>query len=84
MDAKTNGDLCAYPDPHENLVGGIGLTKRELIAAMAMQGLLSRDSTKPIDATKDAHQLFVATVARQAVAHADALLAKLAKTDAQP
>lgn len=76
MDAKTNGDLCAYPDPHENLVGGIGLTKRELFAAMAMQGLASRDGGNP--------EINMPCDVRAAVMYADALLAKLAKTDAQP
>lgn len=47
--------------------GSTGLTKRELIAAMAMQGLLASGRS------------FVADVSNYAVANADALLAELAK-----
>lgn len=35
-----SGDNSAYPCDHPTR-GGIGLTKRELFAAMAMQGLLA-------------------------------------------
>lgn len=38
MDSKINGELGAYA---EGEFGQIGLTKRELLAAMAMQGWLS-------------------------------------------
>lgn len=46
----------------------LDLDKRELFAAMAMQGIITRDSTD------------WAGSARRAVLHADALLAALAKT----
>lgn len=61
-----------------------GLTKRELFAAMAMQGILSKPvifvaepqtKTASFDALR-------ATVAMDAVRNADALLAELAKGDA--
>ena len=46
-----------------------GLTKRELFAAMAMQGLLA-----------DPTVIYVGGAAKQAVKHADALLAALEST----
>ena len=64
----SNGSEPANPI----LAGGAistGLTKRELIAAMCLQGLLS---TLTIE--RDAHSRFLAETA---VMHADALLAEL-------
>ena len=73
MDAKANGAQAAHPiDPQVEIdvTGGIwgslGLTKRELFAAMAMQGLLARGTLMP-------------SIAMRAVENADALLAELAK-----
>lgn len=57
-------ELAAYPTSHE-LYGG--LTKRELFAAMAMQGILART-----EATKSG-------ICRDAVRLADALLAELSE-----
>lgn len=65
-----NADRLAIPN-HNELPDNKGLTKRELIAAMAMQGMLSANSKlfgnneKQLSAT--------------AVAQADALLAELEK-----
>lgn len=66
MDTKEN----AYPQgSHSN-----GLTKRELFAAMAMQGLLAAGHPKnPGESTE---------IAPLAVAYADALLGTLAKVTA--
>lgn len=58
-----------------------GLTKRELIAAMAMQGLLSRGCAQPSNASRDAEDSFVSSCVRMAAKHADALLAELEKTN---
>lgn len=56
----------AYPTPTD-----LGLTKRELFAAMAMQGLCARPAThRPVD------------IAPLSIAMADALLAELAKDGA--
>ncbi len=66
------GSEPAYPPPdaYVSMATGIGLTKRELLAAMAMQGILA-DCT-----ADDEHSL----VARAAVGYADALLAELARS----
>lgn len=58
----------------------IGLTKRELFAAMAMQALLGRSSARPGSPTAEAMRSFAETGARVAIRHADALLAELEKT----
>ena len=52
-----------------------GLTKRELIAAMAMQGFVSR----PPAMTDESDQEYDAKIARWSIDTADALLAELAK-----
>ena len=62
MTTKAPGAASAYP----SLVGDPGLTKRELFAAMALQGLLA--------AGREGH---VANIARTARSAADALLAEL-------
>ncbi len=62
-----NGNDAAYPSSPDQYSPEFGLTKRELIAAMAMQGLLA-DS----NATGEFKQ-----VARLAVLHADALIDEL-------
>lgn len=62
----------AYPwGEHGTALGG--LTKRELIAAMAMQGLASVPSPGGVTTAGIAHDVGAA------VAYADALLAELAK-----
>lgn len=63
-----SGDNSAYPCDHPTR-GGLGLTKRELFAAMAMQGLCARDDGEP-----SYHR------AAYAVEHADELLAALEKS----
>ena len=76
MMKNANGDTLAYPAP--NIIGsgshntinapsGTGLTKRELFAAMAMQGLIqdARIESSP------------AGLAAEATWYADALLAAL-------
>jgi len=74
----SNGSEPAFPtknettklgDAYVTLLGASGLSKRELIAAMCLQGLLS---TLTIE--RDAHSKFLAETA---VMHADALLAEL-------
>lgn len=66
MSAAGNGKSNAYPNPLRGGTGG--LTKRELFAAMAMQGLLASEVTAT-------HEEFAAS----AVEQADALLAALEK-----
>lgn len=63
-----NGDNSAYPCKY-SLNGGIGLTKRELFAAMVMQGFAS-----------DPTAIGVGSLAESAVDWADALLAALEKS----
>lgn len=64
----------AYPwGEHGTALGG--LTKRELIAAMAMQGYLSR----PPAMTNESEREYDAKIARWSTDTADALLAELAK-----
>jgi hypothetical protein len=76
MDAKQNGRMAAQPrpkwwptdgDPDADGFPQGGLTKRELLAAMAMQGAVAHHEYSPLVA------------ARHAIAYADALLAELAK-----
>ena len=62
---KKPGDRLAFPAPYEPY----GLTKRELLAAMAMQGQIGEPK-------------FAEAIARRAVIYADALLAELAKDGA--
>lgn len=57
----------AFPNPREAFFNH-GLTKRELFAAMALQGFMTKK-----------HGQQEATVARWAVAYADSLLAELAR-----
>ncbi|KAF1698328.1 hypothetical protein CSC62_05310 [Pseudoxanthomonas jiangsuensis] len=68
------GSEPAYPVPNDaNVNGQEGLTKRELFAAMAMQGLAS------VPADGGLRPEWIATDAQNAVAYADALLAELEK-----
>jgi hypothetical protein len=64
-----NGNDAAYPSSPDQYNPEFGLTKREKIAAMALQGLLA-DS----NATGEFKQ-----VARLAVLHADALIDELSE-----
>ena len=67
---KPNKARQAFPTTEtENYLPAEGLTKREMLAAMAMQGILS---SLPSEAPYNAE-----TCAAQAIAHADALLGKL-------
>lgn len=73
MDLRCAGEIVEPSEPPEHRASG--MTKREMIAAMAMQGLLSMDgisSTHPAD------------VAKWAVEQADALLAALEGGEVQP
>lgn len=76
MSARTlAGDRAAFPQPFSEAAGPIhpdfgGLTKRELIAAMAMQGALA--------GTAGGH-LSPPNLYQEAVRHADGLLQELAK-----
>lgn len=66
----SNADQPAYPTSSDTDPVCDGLTKRELIAAMAMQGLIAQTPVA-VSATE---------LARQAVICADALLVELSKT----
>lgn len=77
MNAKELGGAHAYPSP----MGDMGLTKRELFAAMAMRALMS-DKTNAPEALRlaKAHGIKPSNaMAIAAVSAADALLAELAK-----
>lgn len=63
-----NGNLNAFPVVLNNEIHSDGLTKRELIAAMAMQGALASTEFQT-------HR-----IAEEAVRQADELLAELEKT----
>ena len=75
--AYSEGDCSAFPWQPLDQQGGAtgeprtGLSKRELFAAMAMQGLADRYA--------DGGQDHSETVCRLAVSHADTLLKELAK-----
>lgn len=77
MSYQENREAPAYP-VHADTISGIGLTKRELIAAMALQGILSNhwrlnDYKNNIDA------MGAEMAGKQAVLYADALLIELEK-----
>lgn len=57
---------------NKNFLDGIGLTKREMFAMAAMQGILS--------SLTDEHDLSVDCLAKCSVRNADALLAELERT----
>lgn len=77
MNAKTLGEMCAYPDPHENTLSGAGLTKRELFAAMAMQAAVTAAASwGPLDFGRD---IDTEKVSQFASKQGDALLTELAK-----
>lgn len=64
-----NGDDAAYPSDRDQFSPEFGLTKREMLAAMAMQGLLADPYTT---------QEF-SCMASMSVQVADALIAELSK-----
>lgn len=73
----SNKDYPAYPLVHGNTVEAIGLTKRELIAAMAMQGILSNSFVAEAmngEGEGDQHAKDIATAS---ILAADALLEAL-------
>ena len=61
--------IYAYPSTHEKYDPEFGLTKRELIAAMAMQGFLS---------SRNLQGVAFETVAQISTMAADALIERLA------
>jgi hypothetical protein len=69
MNSNDNAKRCAYPTPVGAYVTDSGLTKREMFAVMAMQGILSSGS----DAA-------AGNVTRWAVEYADELLKALEET----
>jgi len=81
MDANPNAP--AFPPMHDPRSHEFGLTKRELIAALAMQGFLSN----PHVAEKykgHIHVDVVSMIALRAVEYTDALLAELSKPTLTP
>lgn len=63
---------AAYPSPAgDHRAEQLGLSKRELFAAMAMQGILSRSNTN--------WARMEVQLAEQSVRHADALIKELSK-----
>ena len=71
---ERNGDYAAYPSTGDCTKG---LTKRELFAAMAMQGLLSGAYGSISGLSQQNGMSAVRVAAQCAVEHADALLAAL-------
>lgn len=73
-----NAEQMAFPIQVSEIMGGLnpekGLTKRELFAAMAMQGMCT---STPADTPADTWDM--ESLATSAVEAADALLAALAK-----
>ena len=67
-------DISGYKDIPGRIENGMGLSKREQFAAMAMQGWLARCASAPHSAFIDPEQ-----VAETAVDFADALLSQLEK-----
>lgn len=91
-EAKVIGAMPAFPvtDKNTNSAGGyVGMTYRQLLIGMAMQGLLANQKTTEFSPTAygpsggltvgelaEIHRLYVAD---EAVHHADAILEQLAK-----
>lgn len=68
-----NGNEQAFPTPETiSSLGSKGLTKRELFAFMAMQGLVANRSSM---------KYAIVDVAKDAIAAADALLKELQKEE---
>lgn len=83
-----SGHLPAFPVPlnpgqgFQKISDADGVTKRELFAAMAMQGLLANPSVIEREASRQewlAPGYDEAAIQERAIAHADALIAELAK-----
>lgn len=79
--SNVNGNYSAYPFEHAHSYAQ-GLTKRELFAAMAMQGLLSSSAIVKALATQAEINDIARIVAEAAADHADQLVTALSK--AQP
>lgn len=80
--AEWLGAFSAFPAVNESgTVNRDGLTKRELFAAMAMQGMLSDQGSGPYLSREEleAGMTYPKTVAEMSVEYADALLAELAR-----
>ncbi len=81
---RTVGGQQAYPGQEEEMIGKHewrtvftqGMTKREVMAMSALQGILST-ATPPNLSNNDALQSYIKNVPRMAVALADALLVAL-------
>lgn len=94
MSGADNGKALAFllGDASPHTLCGTGLTKREMFAAMAMQGLLAAEANvKIMDCaheagtglpTRDLVPIVEQRLARTCVRLADALLAELAKEPA--
>jgi len=74
MQLQENKEAAAFP-VHADTITRTGLTKRELIASMAMQGLMAVNEKGDFD-TNDA---CIVEAAKLAVFAADALLKELEK-----
>lgn len=83
---KTNAEAAAFPHTTTSIDGNVkstltqhGLTKRELFAGMAMQGLLTDSGLKKsvYELAKGEGQSPEQYISDMAVEHADALLAAL-------
>lgn len=70
MAAFDNSERSAFPTPENCFGNEFGLTKREMIAAMCLQGLLSDNECSFAN---------VQNAAKCAIEHADALLVELEK-----
>jgi hypothetical protein len=73
-----NRDLPAMPVAIDSATGCEGLTKREMFAMSAMQGLIV-SCWKDVDLYESASDL-LKNIAESSVEHADALLAELERT----
>jgi len=86
-DRNLSNDQCAFPVLDDSGSGlhcrEFGLTKRELFAAIAMQGLLSGAYSAIAGLSKINGMAAVKVAAQTAVEHADELLAALEHTNAK-
>lgn len=79
----SRADESAFPSKQDTYSAENGLTKRELFAAMAMQGMLA-DHTLAIGYGKSEGDELMENTVSSAVRYADALLAELEKTNEKP